>query len=248
MGTLADNFYPDGTPISSADVIKRVKQETDTVLVGFSGGKDSIALYLAVKDHFKTVVPFYREFVPGLQFVQRRLEYYERKLGMHVMRVHSPTFFRLISNLVFQPPHRVPSIDLLDLPSFTYEDINDLIIADRKLPENTFVALGVRQADSLQRRATCKSRGAINWERRSFWPIWDYSNDAVGEIIGKNGIGLGPEYEYWGTSFDGLRYFFLNEVRQRYPEDYERILELFPFADMEIMRYNLMGGTYEKQV
>lgn len=247
MGTLADNFYPDSTePLSSADVIKRIRQETDSIIVAFSYGKDSIGTLLAVKDAFPKVTVVYRQFVPGLQFVERRLQYFEEKLGVHIIRLVEPHLYRMIGNLIWQPPHRVQTIDAMQLPDVSYDQINQLLIADQGLPENTFVAVGVRAVDSLQRRATCKSRGAINWKEKAFWPIWDYSHQKLADTIEQAGLRLPTDYLFWGTSFDGLRYFFLKEIKEHYPEDYQTILEWYPFAEMEFYRYQLAGGTYEK--
>jgi hypothetical protein len=246
MGTLAENFYP-GTkdPLSSADVIKRVQQETDTIMCAFSYGKDSIATYLSVKDHFKTVIPFMRVGVPGLKFIERRIQYYEEKFGVHIYRYHEPHFYRMIKNCVWQPPHRVPVIEAMQLPDVSYEDLNALIRLDHKLPKHTMLAVGVRQADSLQRRVTCKTRGAINWNTRNFWPIWDKSHQETADMIRGAGIKLPIDYLIWGTSYDGLRYFFLKEIKKHYPEDYQTILEWYPFAELEFFRRQLAGGTYE---
>lgn len=223
MGTIADNFYP-GTqdPLKGEDLLKRIRQETDEIALAFSYGKDSIAMYLAIKDHFKRVVPFFREFVPGLNFIERRIRYYEEKLDTHIVRVNHPNFYRMIRNALWQPPHRVAMIDALNIPDVTYLQVNELVFKDQGLnPKTTFTAVGVRAADSLQRRTTVKVRGAINWTERAFWPIWDWSHQDTAAIIQAHNIQLAPEYEWWGTSFDGLRWFFLKDIQTHYPDDME---------------------------
>lgn len=244
MGTLADNFYANGMPLSGPDVIKRIQQETDEIAVAFSYGKDSLATYLSVKDEFKRVVPFFREFVPGMQFIERRLAYYEDILGTHIVRVNHVNFFRMIRHALWQPPHRIPMIDAMNIPDVDYKQINQLVFADQGLPPDVFTAAGVRAADSPQRRATAKSRGAINWNERVFWPVWDLSHAEVGDMLRKHNIKLSPEYEWWGTSFDGLRRFFLKDIREHWPEDYDLILQYYPFADMEFRRYELKDEPY----
>jgi 3'-phosphoadenosine 5'-phosphosulfate sulfotransferase (PAPS reductase)/FAD synthetase len=248
MGSLPENFYP-GTkePLNSTDVIARIRKETDTIMVAFSTGKDSIATYLRVKDEFPRVELFFRYFIPDLEFMERRVQYYEETFNVKIHRVPSPHLYRMLRNFLWQPPHRVGLIDSMEIPPLTYEQINAMLVEHLQMPDNTFTAVGVRAIDNMQRRAVCKSRGAINWNDHSFWPVWDFSHDDVATIIRRHNVKLLPEYVHWGTSFDGLRYFFLNVIRREYPRDYERIIEWFPYAEMEFMRRNLAGGTIETE-
>lgn len=247
MGTLADNFYPGTkTPLTSADTIARVRQETDSVLLGFSG-KDSLAAYLTIRPHFERVLLVHRMMVPGLQFVERRLQYYERVLDTTIVRICSAGFYRMLRNRLWQPPHRLDTIARFGIPDISYEYLNDIVAEAYGFSKPIFTAQGVRAADSLQRRATCFSHGPINWTRQAFWPTWDLSHQDVANIIQRHGIKLPIDYYLWGTSFDGLRYFFLKDVKRLYPEDYATILEWFPFAELEFMRHHLAGGTYEDE-
>ena len=57
-------FNPDGTPLSGMDVIRTIQDETDTVLMSFSRGKDSIAAWLTIRPYFKRIVPYHLWGVP----------------------------------------------------------------------------------------------------------------------------------------------------------------------------------------
>lgn len=247
MGTLADNFYPDGEPISGYDAMLKVREETDTVLLSFSAGKDSICAWLAVREVFPNIVPYHMCFVPDLEFMERRLQYYEQVFGQHILRITDPNWVRMLNNLIWQPPQRAIPILSLGLPDIDYDFVTQMLIDSYNLPQNTFTAVGVRAADSMKRRAATKVGGPINWARRTFWPVWDVSNDTLLERLQENHIRLSMDYMIWGTSFDGLQYPFLKAVQEHYPDDYQRILEWFPLAELEIMRYNLAGGTYDAE-
>ena len=68
------------------DEIKTMSKITDTVLVGFSGGKDSIVtLDLCVK-YFKNVIPFFLYIAPDLSFQERQLKWYENKYNLEISR------------------------------------------------------------------------------------------------------------------------------------------------------------------
>ena len=41
---------------------------------------------------------------------------------------------------------------------------------------------------------------------------------------------LPVDYEMFGRSFDGIDYRFISPIKERFPDDYARILEWFPMA------------------
>ncbi len=59
--------------MSLLDVIKTQSQITDSVLVSFSMGKDSIVTMDLCMKYFKHVQPFFMYLVPGLQFQDEAL-------------------------------------------------------------------------------------------------------------------------------------------------------------------------------
>jgi hypothetical protein len=250
---LGDNFYVDGPnkgePLTGRDAMRRVRQETDHIILAFSGGKDSIAAWLVAREFFppEKITPVHRMILPDLEFMHRRMDYYEGYFGQKIFRVPSPAFYNILTNYVFQPLHRVGTIASLGIPPIDYVWINQFVIQEFNLPDSTFVVAGVRAADSMQRRATAKSRGPINWNERMCWNVWDMTNMEMTPLFRKHNVKLPRDYEFWGTSFDGLRWFFLREIKERYPEDYQRILEWLPFADMEFFRRTLVGGTTENE-
>lgn len=118
----------------------------------------------------------------------------------------------------------------------TYDQIVSLIREDFGLPASTWVADGVRAADSPVRRVSIIRHGAMKQGKRKVSPVWDWRKRDVLDSLAADGIQLPPEYEWFGRSFDGLDYRFLEPLSRHAPDDYARILEWFPLAGLELIR------------
>ena len=128
-------------------------------------------------------------------------------------------------------------------PKFDAEDLQAAVIQHLKLPATTFTALGVRAADSIFRRTMFTRSGAINHKALKFYPVWDWTKEAVRVEIFKAKLKLPIDYWLFGRSFDGLDYRFIAPVKRHYPEDYERLREYFPMVDAELKRAEFAGMT-----
>ena len=69
--------------------------------------------------------------------------------------------------------------------------------------------------------------------------VWDWQVAEVRDRIAAEGIDLPPDYEWFGRSFDGIDRRFLEPLSRQAPEDFARILEWFPLADLELIRHGL---------
>jgi hypothetical protein len=229
-------------PLNSSELRKRIAQLTgDTALLAFSAGKDAIAAWLAIKPHFKRIIPVHYELVPGLDFIQHSLAYYEDFFGCKIIRRMHPSFVRWMRNLVFQPPDRWAPILDGNLPSelqYSHETILASVRKELGLGES-FVATGVRACDSPYRRMSVDKHGAVNWQRLSWWPVYDWTVADVDRALGDAGVKLPVDYHLWGRSFDGIDYRFLEPMSRLLPDDYARVLDWFPLADLEMFRRRL---------
>ena len=233
-------FDEQGKPIPGHEVIQVMQDRTDTVMLAFSCGKDSIAAWLKIKDKFDRIIPYYMYLIPGLSFVDEALAYYEQVFNCHIMRVPHPSLYRMLNALVFQPPERCRMIEAAQLPDFDYDTVNELIRKELKLSKDVFVASGVRAADSPQRRSAINQYGPINWNRRYFYPVWDMRKDELIDLLVHSGVKLPVDYDLFGRSFDGLDYRFIAPLREHRPKDYATILEWFPLIELELLRYGAL--------
>lgn len=227
---------------TSAEIRDILAAEKRTVLVAFSGGKDAIAAELALQDAGIETVLAHLYYIPGrepgrtLDFVERGLTDLEQALGKPVHRYPHPSFYRWLNNMVLQPPERCEVIEAAQLPIPDYAAMWTLIRQDLDLPADTWVADGVRAADSIVRRASFTRHGLMKPKDRKVSPVADWLKGEVLDRIAAAGIQLPVDYDLFGRSFDGIDHRFLKPISEHFPDDFARILDWFPLADLELFR------------
>lgn len=223
------------------EVCRSVARDHPAVMLAFSGGKDSIGAWLAMRPHFSRVVPVYYYSIPDLGFIERGLKYYEEWFQTPIIRVPNPSFYRQLRNWVFQSPEvsRAEVLSAAGLPALTHEIIHrEVGEAELGLPEqDCWVAIGTRANDSPQRRMAFNKWGPVRSKNRSFFPVWDWDKAKLIGEIQRAGVKLPPEYRVFGRSFDGIDFRFLHGVKTYWPEDYAKILHWFPLAECELKRH-----------
>ena len=223
----------------SSEIVRQVRAEYGPrTMIAFSRGKDALGAYLAIREHFEEVIPYHLWLVPGLEFVEESLAYYERVIGRKIWNLPHPSFAKWLNNYTFQPISRAAVIQAADMVQCDY-DLPVSIVAELEglAPAKVMVANGVRAADSPLRRISIMQHGAILQSQRKYMPTWDWSKDKLLDTIERSGISLPVDYLWFGRSFDGLDYRFLGPLKRHAPRDYAKVLEWFPLADLEVWRH-----------
>lgn len=226
-------------PATSEETIAQVRALGGPVcMISFSRGKDAISAYLNIRDHFERVIPYTYYVVPGLEFVEESLAYYEQKMGCRILRMPSPAFRNMLRNCIYQPPNRVGVIERMEIEPITHDEVQEFVAMDSGLDyETAFNAVGTRAKDSMQRALYFQKNGSINRTRNTFYPVWDWDKERVMSAIRRAGWKLPIDYKIWTSSFDGLYLNYIYQVKKHFPRDYQRILHFFPLAELEIYRY-----------
>lgn len=234
----------------SFEVRKKLAEEGKPVLVSFSLGKDALATTLALMDAGVEVQLAHLYLIPGLQFVDDTINRLEDAWGLKIHQYPHPSLWRMLNALVYQPPERCSIIEAAKMPDVDYGDMWGLIKDDLGMPKSTWVADGVRAADSIVRRASLTRHGVMKSTTRKVSPIHDWLLDEVMSRIRaadlplpytdpKRGAKLPIDYAWFGRSFDGIDARFTKPLREHAPEDYQRILDWFPLADIDIFRHDM---------
>jgi len=225
---------------SSKEIVAWAQTLEDPVFLSFSCGKDSTAVWALLREAHIPVIPVYYYFVPDLEFIQETIEMFEEVFGQRIVQVPHPSLARMLWFKVFQPPERNGIIEAAALPVVDSDMYWNEIRKDFDLP-NAWVADGLRATDSLQRRATLTRYGVKRETVKKFSPIADWYAEEVREFLVERQIPAPVDYEIWGQSFDGISAKFMRGLKEHFPNDYEKVLEWFPFADLDILREDTYG-------
>ena len=221
---------------SGAEIAGRVRKITPQTLISFSRGKDSIGVWLSLRDKFDVYMYSYYV-VPGLEFEQEDIARWEKITGRHIVQLPAPGLYRMIKYMTYQPLDRFNFINSCELPEFSHDDLQEEAGKIHGMgPEPVWNALGIRAKDSIARRFEVMRSGGINYSRRIYYPICDLGKTELVDMIKKSGIKLPIDYKIWGRSFDGIAARFLVPMKKQLPRDYKRILEFFPLAEAEVFR------------
>ena len=215
------------------DVVKTAKNITDSVLVGFSGGKDSaVTLDLCFKT-FSHVQPFFMYIVKGLEFQEKTLRYYEKRYDTKILRVPHFMLADFYGAGTFRAAdYNVPRIKTVELYNYLREKTGIY-----------WIAAGERIADSIVRRAMIKHSGAIDKKRGRIYPIAYWNKAQVMAYIQMRKLPLSYENRYLDFSFRSLMGKDLIKIKKFFPEDYERIKAVFPLVDAVIKKEEFFNGN-----
>ena len=219
-------------------MVDRLQRGSRRVLLSFSG-KDSLAAWLYLRDNNFEVVPYWCYSVPGLSFDDEMISYYEDYFQTHIYRFLHPISYALINYLSFQPPDAASAILRMHIPrKVNYAFIERQIIDALGMPTDTFTAVGIRARDNLMRNRLVHQMGPLGLRnRRYWWTVWDFSIDDVMQIIRRHAVKLSRAYAIFGATGDILDYPVLRIMRDQCPDDFARVVQMFPLIEAELFRY-----------
>ena len=211
-----------------------------SAVLAFSCGKDAIGSWLQMRRHFTRIVPVYLYLIPDLQFVSNSLAYFEDFFQTPIYRLPHPSLYRWINSAMWQPPERVRAIADANLPDFGFPDVWRMVREDFGLGDSVLTGVGVRSADSIVRRTSIMRHGPVNRRKGEFFPIYDWNKARLVKELRDSGVRLPVDYQWFGRSFDGVDARFLAPLKEHAPEDYARVLEWIPLADLDVFRRVVM--------
>lgn len=217
--------------------LRRQSALTDSVIVSYSGGKDSAVVLDLCSRYFKVVHAFFMYTVKDLSFQEATLKWAEKKYGIEIYRIPhwEVSEFRRYGTFC-KPDYSVPAIKIKDI----YGHVRGVF-------DCHWIAAGERAADSVVRRARIIQDGSINFKRGRFFPIAYWNKTQTLNYIEKHQLKISPEHRVLGHSFRGLDAVDLMGVKTHYPQDFAKIVAAFPDVGVEIARQEMYGKNRTHQ-
>lgn len=208
-------------------VIRRVRQETDTAILYYSaGGKDGIALLDMLAGVFNKVICYYMYLIPDLDHIRPYITWAETHY--HNVEVRKIPHFQLDilkHNGFFCEPDE----------SLKVRSVGEVEEEVRQATGLHYAFSGMKGVDGYMKRMRLKmyeKKGGLITEKGMAYPLANWTNKEVMKYL--NARKLIQPFVYvdgnvsqgFGISLDCMLL-----MKYRYPADYERILRTFPYAE-----------------
>jgi len=206
---------------------------SDSVIVSYSGGKESAVVLDLCHNHFKKVSVFFMFQVPGLSFQEAQLRWAEKRYCLEIYRL--PHFE--VSHFM-----RTGTFCKAD-PSIPNVTISDVYAHVRGVFDTHWIAAGERSKDSVVRAAMIKKSGSIDEQRGRFYPIawWDKAQTL--KYLEVNKIKFDAGKNALGRSFGKLAPQNMAALKKFFPEDYAKVEQAFPLIGASTAHHEMYANA-----
>lgn len=202
------------------------------VLVGVSGGKDSVVTLALACKYAKSVRGYFLYAFPDLDIQQKYLRYLSNRFGVEIVQAMHPLRSGWLNRGTYR---RAPDPSV---PMLSYREVY------ARLREQTgldWIAVGEKQCDSLQRNGMLKKNGGFDEKRKWICPLATWTHRHVYSYLKLHSLPLSPEYQFakqYGhvTSIGMLTVSEMKLMRNHFPNDFEKIKAEFPFIEALFIR------------
>jgi phosphoadenosine phosphosulfate reductase len=215
--------------------LKQLALKHDSVLVGFSGGKDSLVLLDLACRFFKRVVPFFMYLVPGLQFERDRLRVAKDRYGLDVIEI---PHYRVWNDLK-AGTYCDFFTEFEDMPDVHYWSYYKLLMQDT---DCSLLMDGVKKADGSFRRRNLANETEEQRRMRlhpiRYWLKWEvlsYCKARNLPIPQQQGMTAA------GNGNTGLAVQDLLWLHDNHPLDFKKVAQVFPYVYAAIARRDFFG-------
>lgn len=218
-------------PIEHAQqVIASVRKNTDRAILFYSCGKDSEVLLDLMAPHFKEIICVFMYFVKGLDHIENNLRAVKSRYpNVKIMQVPHWTLSRVLRCGLYCVPN--PNIKLISL-----KDIDESV---RLRTGIQYTFYGMKQSDGLNRRLMLRGyeMEAVS-NTKKVYPLSTWKKADVMAYVKARKL---PEpIAYNNNKSQGLTFVpeVFNYLKMNYPQDLERIYDVFPLSRNVLIRYD----------
>lgn len=223
-------------------VLAKASQETQRVIVGFSGGKDSIATLDLCKRYFHTVYAFNMYYVEDMKLQKNYIKYIENMYDIKILRLPHYDL-----SILYNSRYRNRNILTDNLPKIHFSDIENYV---RDYFKCRWIAYGMMGCESIERMAMIKHCDGVDVEHCKIFPVGFWNDKLVKTYLKNQEIKLPVEYRHSDGSVGDGNFaqcvWVLDYLMKYFPEDYSNLLRIFPFASVKQVREDIIYLNWRK--
>lgn len=219
---------------SAQACIENIKGKTSEAIVMLSFGKDSLVTLDMIYPQFKTLHCVFMYFVKDLEHIQRWINWVQvryPRINFHQVP-HWTLTYTLRYGLYCVPD---PKVKLLTL--------SDVCKAMRKKFGCDYVFLGMKKADSMNRRLMLMGYQKQKYENNGFvYPLADWTQKEVLAYMKQHNL---PEPVIYGTiqgSGVGFSVDCFKWMRDNCPNDLQKFYKAYPMSERILMEEDYKNG------
>ena len=220
---------------NTLDQLELIRRSSESVLVSFSGGKDSLVLLNLSLQVFDKVECFFMYYVPGIEFVEKQIEFAEKKYQVKIHRIQHWAYSVAKKHGVYCSP--LPDVEIWKLA--------DIYEKAREMSGIKPIVIGAKRDDGQWRRTNSAMLGYDDIYR----PIYEWTTYDVIGFCKLRKIQI-PKSENMKNTVVDLSTKFVLWAYENEPQAYEKLKEYFPFLDAMILReqwFNVSGKNTSKE-
>lgn len=216
-------------------IIRRVRKETSTAVLFYSaGGKDSIALIDMLAKEFDKVICYYMYLIKDLDHIFPYIEWAETTYdNIEIRQILHYQMDSIKKVGIFCDPD----------PNIKVRKVGDVEEMVRQETGEKYVFSGMKGYDGYMKRMRLKRFAKNDYitEKGMVYPLAEWTNKEVMKYIEvknliKPFVYKGQEKE-WSQGFS-LSLPILLMMYERFPNDYDKMLQEFPYLEKLIFDYN----------
>ncbi len=213
---------------SAISLLNLVRQQTDTIGVGISFGKDSLSVLDLCSKVFPKIYGYYLFRVRNISLIEDWRQYVKQRYSVDVVMIPHFDLSRCYKNGVLRPHTEQAA----SVPKITMKDVE---VYFKSYTGVEWLAYGWRRNDSFSRAIIMKQTAGYDEKNKRIFPLRSFKKSDVLEYLKDNNIprppSLGRE-EQGGLDFHPEA---IRTLKEQYPEDYKRWDTDFPFSGLQLL-------------
>lgn len=212
--------------------------DSDTpLLVSYSGGKDSLVVMDQCVSAGRKVEAFMLTFLPDMDCFRFWADYAWARWRVRPRMHQDPAAIRLMRRGVFRhAPLKVPAVTVRDIETCVRDETGI-----------EWIGYGYKRVDCIDRACMLKTwPNGIHEGWKKFAPIADWKHGDVFSYLRRKRIEI-PNAVRFQMSGVGVGAEALRTLRENWPADYRRVMEVFPLAEAQADRVELLNDRRREQ-